>query len=76
GAAALADAVGPGATEVMEAAELAVGLRRSRAVHLARLREGLPAGLPVLYLPFLFTRSHGVRATSLIAAALGEELGF
>ena len=51
-------------------------LRRSRAVHLARLREGLPAGLPVLYVPFLFTRSHGVRATSLIASSLGEELGF
>jgi len=76
GAPALAEAVGPGATDVLDAADLAVGLRRSRAVHLARLREGLPTGLPVLYLPFLFTRSHGVRATSLIASSLGEELGF
>lgn len=61
---------------MLDAADLAVGLRRSRAVHLARLRDGLPAGLPVLYLPYLFTRSHGVRATSLIAASLGEELGY
>ncbi len=76
GAAALAGAVGPGATDVLDAADLAVGLRRSRAVHLARLREGLPVGLPVLYVPYLFTRSHGVRATSLIASSLGEELGF
>ena len=76
GAPALAEAVGPGTTDVLDAADLAVGLRRSRAVHLARLREGLPTGLPVLYLPFLFTRSHGVRATSLIASSLGEELGF
>jgi anion-transporting ArsA/GET3 family ATPase len=74
--AALADAVGPGSDEVLDAADLAVGLRRSRAVHLARLRDGLPAGMPVLYLPFLFTRSHGVRATSLIASSLGEELGY
>jgi hypothetical protein len=32
--------------------------------------------MPVLYLPYLFHRSHGVRATSRIAEALGEELGF
>lgn len=73
---ALAAAVGPGADDVLAAASLAVGLRRSRVGHLARLRAGLPSDMPVLYLPFLFTRSHGVRATSLIAGALGEELGF
>lgn len=74
--AALADRVGGGVEQVMEGAELAVSLRRSRVRHLTRLREGLPAGIPVLNLPYLFTRSHGVRATAKIAESLGEELGF
>ena len=30
----------------------------------------------MLNLPYLFTRSHGVRATAKIAESLGEELGF
>lgn len=74
--AALAERVGAGIAPVMEGAELAVSLRRSRVRHLARLREGLPQGVPVLNLPYLFTRSHGVRATAKIAESLGEELGF
>jgi hypothetical protein len=41
---------------------------------MSRLRDGLPDGLPVVNLPFLFTRSHGVRATARIAEFLGEEL--
>ena len=72
----LARRVGPGIESVMAGAELAVSLRRSRVQHLTRLREGLPPGLDVLNLPYLFTRSHGVRATAKIADALGEELGF
>ena len=56
--------------------ELAVRLRRTRAGHLARLREGLAEGTNLLYVPELFTRHHGVRATQLVAEALGEELGF
>jgi anion-transporting ArsA/GET3 family ATPase len=72
----LAQQVGPGIESVMAGAELAVSLRRSRVQHLARLREGLPPGMEVLNLPYLFTRSHGVRATAKIADALGEELGF
>ena len=68
--------MGEGVGPVLDGAELAVSLRRSRVPHLNRLREGLPAGLPLLYLPYLFHRSHGVRATSRIADALGEELGF
>jgi anion-transporting ArsA/GET3 family ATPase len=73
---ALAARVGDGIGAVMDGAELAVSLRRSRVRHLTRLRDGLPPGLPVLNLPYLFTRSHGVRATAKIAEALGEELGF
>lgn len=76
GVAALAAEVGDGVGPVLAGADLAVSLRRSRVPHLNRLREGLPADLPLLYLPYLFHRSHGVRATSRIAEALGEELGF
>ncbi|MGH9185505.1 MAG: ArsA family ATPase [Acidimicrobiales bacterium] len=61
---------------VLDAAELAVTLRRTRAGHLGRLRASLAEGLPLLYVPELFTRHHGVRATQLVADALGEELGY
>ncbi len=61
---------------VMEGARLAVTMRRTRAEHLERLRHGLNSSIPVLLLPFLFTRTHGVRATHQVAASLGEELGF
>ena len=66
--------VGGEVRTVLDAAELAVRLRRTGAAHLARLREGLPPRLPVLYVPELFTRSHGARATRQVAEALGEEL--
>jgi anion-transporting ArsA/GET3 family ATPase len=76
GVAFLTGAVGGNATPVLDAARLAVTLRRTRAGHLTRLRTELPDSLPMLYLPYLFTRSHGVRVTTQIAEALGEELGF
>jgi anion-transporting ArsA/GET3 family ATPase len=62
---------------VMEGARLAVTMRRTRAGHLQRLREGLEAShpVPVLYVPYLFTRGHGLRTTGQVATALGEELG-
>ncbi|MGH9274939.1 MAG: ArsA family ATPase [Acidimicrobiales bacterium] len=71
-----ADAVGGPARQLLAGAQLAVTLRRTRGVHLARLRSELPAGTPLLYVPYLFQRSHGARATSQVAAHLGEELGF
>jgi anion-transporting ArsA/GET3 family ATPase len=61
---------------VLDAADLAVTLRRTRAGHLGRLRDELPDGLPLLYVPYLFSRAHGVRATRQIAEALGAELGY
>jgi anion-transporting ArsA/GET3 family ATPase len=76
GVAALEAQLGEGVEQVLDGAELAVELRRSRVPHLNRLRDGLPPGIPLLYLPYLFHRSHGVRATSRIADALGQELGF
>ncbi len=71
---ALATSTGENLTPLFDAARLAVTLRRSQARHLARLRDQLAPSVPVLYLPELFTRAHGVRVTSLIADALGEEL--
>jgi anion-transporting ArsA/GET3 family ATPase len=73
---ALADAVGGPVHQLLDGAQLAVTLRRTRGVHLARLRSELPEGTPLLYVPYLFQRSHGARATSQVAAHLGEELGF
>jgi len=61
-------------TPVFDAAELAVTLRRTRAEHLATLRSALDPSLPLLYVPYLFTRSHGARATRQVAELLAEEL--
>ena len=71
--AALTRAAGPGATAVLDAARLAVSLRRSRSPHLARLRAEVE--LPMLFVPYLFVRDHGLRVTRKVAEALGEELG-
>jgi anion-transporting ArsA/GET3 family ATPase len=61
---------------VLNAARLAVTMRRTRSTHLVRLREGIDESVPMLYLPYLFTRSHGLRTTRQVAASLGEELGY
>jgi hypothetical protein len=65
--------VGPGADGVLDAARLAVALRRARVVHLNTVREAVD--LPLLYLPYLFVRDHGLRVTRMVADALGAELG-
>jgi anion-transporting ArsA/GET3 family ATPase len=62
-------------TPVLDAAQLAVTLRRTRAEHLERLRAGIDPAVPLLYLPYLFTRLHGVRTVRQVARSLGEELG-
>lgn len=68
---------GAGATDaIVDAARLAVTLRRTRAEHLDRLRDELPSDIPVLFVPELFTRGHGLRSTRLVAEALGAELGY
>jgi anion-transporting ArsA/GET3 family ATPase len=59
---------------VLEAARLAVTLRRTRAEHLEHLREGIDPAVPMMYLPFLFTRLHGLRTLRQVARSLGEEL--
>lgn len=80
--------VGPGPTQelarlvegdpapVLAAARLAVTMRRARSVHLERLRAGIDQSVPMLFLPYLFARSHGLRTTKNMAASLGEELGY
>jgi len=68
----LDERVGGGAGAVLDAARLAVSLRRSRSVHLAQLREEVD--LPLLLLPYLFVRDHGLRVTRMVADALGQEL--
>jgi anion-transporting ArsA/GET3 family ATPase len=75
-AAALARAVDGPVEPLLDGAELAVRLRRTRAEHLGALRDGLRAGVEMLYVPELFQRTHGVRATGQIAEALGAELGY
>ncbi len=72
----LVSAVGADAPLVLDAAELAVRLRRTGAAHLTTLRENLVPPAPYLYVPELFARSKGLRATNQIADGLGEELGF
>jgi anion-transporting ArsA/GET3 family ATPase len=69
----LTSAAGRGATEVLDAARLAVSLRRTRAEHLEHLLATVD--LPLLYVPYLFVRAHGLRVTRMVAEALGEELG-
>jgi anion-transporting ArsA/GET3 family ATPase len=59
---------------VFEAARLAVTLRRTRAAHLDRLREGIASAVPMLYVPELFARYHGLRATRQVADSLATEL--
>jgi anion-transporting ArsA/GET3 family ATPase len=72
----LAEAAGGPVAPLLDAARLAVTLRRTRAGHLVHLREGLGDGVPMLFVPYLFTRSFGVRATRSVAAALSDELGY
>jgi anion-transporting ArsA/GET3 family ATPase len=59
---------------VLSAARLAVTIRRDGATHLEHLRAAIAADVPLLYLPFLFGRAHGMRAIRQVAESLGEEL--
>jgi hypothetical protein len=68
----LAARAGAGSAAVVEAARLAVSMRRSRSVHLAELRDAVD--LPLLLLPYLFVRDHGLRVTRMVAEALAQEM--
>jgi anion-transporting ArsA/GET3 family ATPase len=71
----LDDLVDGDAGPVLDAARLAVTMRRTRSTHLERLRSGIDPDVPLLYLPYLFTKSHGLRTTRQVAESLGEEMG-
>jgi anion-transporting ArsA/GET3 family ATPase len=71
----LDELVGGDALPLLDAARLAVTMRRTRSVHLDRLRAGIDESVPLLYLPYLFARSHGLRTTRQVALSLDEELG-
>lgn len=68
---ALADAVGGKAGArvgtVLDAASLAQHRADVAAQHVAHLRDGLPAGVPVLTTPELFTKASGRRVVTLMA---------
>ena len=74
--ASLGEVAGGPVEPILDAARLAVTLRRTRASHLDHLRASVDPDLPLLYVPYLFTRSHGLRATHQVADALAAELGF
>jgi anion-transporting ArsA/GET3 family ATPase len=69
----LETSAGPGAGAVLEAARLAVSMRRTRVGHIAELRKAID--LPLVFLPYLFVRDQGVRVTKMLADELAHELG-
>jgi hypothetical protein len=70
----LVKAAGTGVRQVIAAARITEARSRVGARHLERLRAELPAGMPVLEVPELFTRATGRRVVALVAAALDESL--
>ena len=76
GVGALQKAAGKKADALIEAAHLAVRLRRTRAAHLQTLRESLERRIPFLLVPELFSRATGLRTTRLVAEALSDELSY
>ena len=73
---ALDEAVGAPVEPVLEAARLAVTMRRTRAGHIDRLRSSIDPSIPLLYVPYLFMRAHGFRTTRQVAEALSAELSY
>ena len=71
----LGQAAGGDPGPILAAARLAVTMRRTRSAHLERLRQGIDAAVPLLYVPYLFTRAHGLRALRQVSAGLAAELG-
>lgn len=61
-------------TSVVEAAKLAVGLRRQRAKHLQYLTSQLVSSIEVLYLPYHFDAFYGLKRINAVCKDLSEEL--
>ena len=69
-------ALGGPVQPLLDAARLMVTMRRTRTTHLERLRAAIDDTVPLLYVPFLFSRSHGLRSTRQVTEALSAELGY
>ncbi len=70
----LSEIAGGSAASVVAGAKLAVALRRTGAGHLAHLRVSVAPSIPMVFLPYLFTKTHGMRAVKQMATHLSEEL--
>ncbi|MEX2627581.1 MAG: ArsA-related P-loop ATPase [Ilumatobacteraceae bacterium] len=70
----LVGAAGAAVTTVVEAARTTEARRRVGAGHLDRLRNGVPPGTDVLYVPELFIRAAGRRVVKLVGDALAAEI--
>ena len=69
----LSEALGASVRPILDGAQLAVTLRRTRAAHLARLRErAARRARRCSTCPYLFQRSHGARATRQVAEHLAR----
>jgi anion-transporting ArsA/GET3 family ATPase len=73
---ALEQELGSPVAALLRAARLTVTMRRSRTEHLEHLRQAIGPEIPMLYMPYLFFRAQGLRATHQIADALSAELGY
>jgi anion-transporting ArsA/GET3 family ATPase len=72
----LDQALGGPVAPLLQAARLTMTMRRSRTEYLEALRQAVDPSIPLLYVPYLFFRSHGLRATHQLADALSGELGY
>jgi hypothetical protein len=70
----LRDLIGVGVGPVFAAAHIATQRRRLQAEQLEVLRQALGVDTPLLFVPELFARLRGMRATTTIADRLAEEL--
>jgi anion-transporting ArsA/GET3 family ATPase len=70
------EAAGGEMQPLLDGARLAVTLRRTRAAHIDHLREEVDPELQMLYVPYLFARTHGLRSTRVVAESLAAELGY
>ena len=66
---------GTGVGTMLEAARLALRLRRAGAVHVQRLSSELKPACPLLFVPYLFAGAGDRAATEAVAEALASELG-
>ena len=71
----LSERAGGTVAPVLEAARLAVTMRRTRSAHLQRLQAGLPEDLPVLLAALPVRPQLRGAHHRQVAGALGEELG-